>query len=102
MKVIDLVRLLPHNTQIKVRGAFPSGWGEEHRPDFYNGTSQDFPSDSKYRNRNIICTYYWKNGTGDVCTIKDADGLDIAVADTALEKTQFGAYMNKNSGIRSK
>ena len=81
MKVIDFVKLLPENTQVKVRGAFQSGWGEEDRPDFYNGVSQDFPPDSKYRNRPVVFTYYWKNQSGDVCYIKDADGIDVAVGD---------------------
>ena len=90
MRVIDFVKLLPNNTPIRVRGAFQSGGGEEKRPDFYNGVSQDFPLDSEYRNRRFIATYYWNNQSGDVCYIKDADGLDIAVGDCDEESEEEG------------
>lgn len=81
MKVIDFVKALPRNTEIIVRGAFQSGWGEEPRPAFYEGLSQDFPVDSKYKARPVVFTSYYKYKEGDVCSIKEADGIDIAVGD---------------------
>ena len=81
MKVIDLAKILPKNTNIRVRGAFESCWGEKKRPDYYIGFSQEFPTDSKYRNRKVIFTLFMNNQIGDVHSIKDADGIDIAVSD---------------------
>lgn len=80
MKLIDFVRNIPYDTQIKVRGAFPSGWGDSDRPDYYNGKTQDFPQDAKYRNLKV-CGSYFLGAHGDTYAIKEATGLDITVGD---------------------
>lgn len=76
MKAIDLISLLSSQTKILVRRAFGDDDGRQYR-----GLAIDFPEDHQYANRPVFMVFPWSDGCGDVCSIEDADSLDIAVSD---------------------
>lgn len=86
--VIQLLNIMPSASEIIVRRAFGDDDGRQYR-----GTVEDFPTNHEYANREVFFVYPHKNGYGDVCTIKDADSLDIAVGDFNINEESIVCRM---------
>lgn len=86
---LQIISLLHNNTKIIVRRAFGDDDGRQYR-----GTVEDFPTNHEYADREVFCVYPHKNGHGDVCTIKDADSLDIAVGDFNVNEESIVCRMH--------
>ena len=82
---LQIISLLHSNTKIIVRRAF--GDDDERQ---YRGLAIDFPENHQYANRPVFMVFPWSDGCGDVCSIEDADALDIAVGDFNI----FDKYMS--------
>lgn len=82
---LQIISLLHNNTKIIVRRAFGDDDGRQYR-----GLAIDFPEYHQYANRPILMITPWSDDCGDVCSIEDADALDIAVGDFS----KYDRYMS--------
>lgn len=73
---LQIISLLHNNTKVIVRRAF--GDDDERQ---YRGLAINFPEYHQYANRPVLMITPWSDDCGDVCSIEDADALDIAVGD---------------------
>ena len=82
---LQLISLFHNNMKIIVRRAF--GDDDERQ---YIGLAIDFPEHHQYANRPVLMITPWSDDCGDVCSIEEADALDIAVGDFNV----FDKYMS--------
>lgn len=82
---LQIISLLHSSTKIIVRRAF--GDDDERQ---YRGLAINFPKQHQYANRPVLMITPWSDDCGDVCSIEDADALDIAVGDFNI----FDKYMS--------
>ena len=91
---LQIISLLHNNTKIIVRRAF--GDDDERQ---YRGLAINFPEQHQYANRPVIMITPWSDDCGDVCSIEDADVLDIAVGDFSrydkfMSCEEYQTYIN--------
>lgn len=86
---LQIISLLHNNTKVVVRRAF--GDDDERQ---YRGLAINFPEQHQYANRPVIMITPWSDDCGDVCSIEDADAIDIAVGDFNINEESIVCRMH--------